>query len=155
LGISGHCTHVKYHGGLKATIADVQHHLPRYRFVLRTDVFEYYAHIDHEILIDALASRIKDQFLMNLVVQYLKHTVDHGGNLQILDEALGNSGLYYVRYMDDVLILAPTRWRLRKAIRVLQGIFTRLKLRTRTDKTSIGRIEKGFDFLGYHLTRAH
>ena len=29
-------------------------------------------------------------------------------------------GLFYVRFMDDVLVLAPTRWRLRK---VLQGDF--------------------------------
>jgi RNA-directed DNA polymerase len=72
--------------------------------------------------------------------------------LQMLDEALGNSGLYYVRYMDDVLILAPTRWRLRKAVRVLQQTFAHLKLRTHPDKTSIGRIEKGFDFLGYHFS---
>jgi hypothetical protein len=72
--------------------------------------------------------------------------------LKILDEALGNSGLYYVRYMDDILVLTPTRWRLRLAIRVLQQAFARLKLSMHPDKTCIGRIEKGFDFLGYHFS---
>ena len=73
--------------------------------------------------------------------------------LKILDEALGNSGLYYVRYMDDILVLTPTRWRLRLAIRVLQQAFARLKLSMHPDKTCMGRIEKGFDFLGYHFSR--
>ena len=67
--------------------------------------------------------------------------------------ALGNSGLYYVRYMDDILILAASRWRLRRAVKQLHAVFATLKLQTHPDKTFIGRIEKGFDFLGYHFSR--
>jgi RNA-directed DNA polymerase len=55
-------------------------------------------------------------------------------------------------YMDDVLILAPTRWKLREAIRVLNQTFSELRLEKHPDKTFIGRIEKGFDFLGYHFS---
>ena len=54
--------------------------------------------------------------------------------------------------MDDVLILAPTRWKLREAIRVLNQTFSELRLEKHPDKTFIGRIEKGFDFLGYHFS---
>ena len=54
--------------------------------------------------------------------------------------------------MDDVLILAPTRWKLREAIRVLNQTFCELRLEKHPDKTFIGRIEKGFDFLGYHFS---
>ncbi len=53
--------------------------------------------------------------------------------------------------MDDILILAPTRWKLKKAIRVLNETFNELKLEKHPDKTSMGRIEKGFDFPGYHF----
>jgi RNA-directed DNA polymerase len=60
-------------------------------------------------------------------------------------------GVKYFRYMDDILILAPTRWKLRKAIRVLNQTFNELKLEQHPDKTLIGRTEKGFDFLGYHF----
>ncbi len=35
--------------------------------------------------------------------------------LKQLDERMERSGLFYVRFMDDILVLAPTRWRLRKA----------------------------------------
>lgn len=73
--------------------------------------------------------------------------------LKALDDALGRSGLYYVRYMDDIVILAPSRWQLRRAVACLQKIFAQLKLSTHPDKTFIGRIDRGFDFLGYHFSR--
>jgi len=53
--------------------------------------------------------------------------------------------------MDDVLILAKTRWKLRKAVAVVNGELDKLKLEKHPDKTFIGRIDKGFDFLGYHI----
>ena len=53
--------------------------------------------------------------------------------------------------MDDILILAPSRWKLKKAIRALNQTFNELKLEKHPDKTLIGRIERGFDFLGYHF----
>jgi hypothetical protein len=57
----------------------------------------------------------------------------------------------YFRYMDDILILAPSRWKLKKAIRVLNQIFNELKLEKQPHKTLIGRTEHGFDFLGYRF----
>ena len=41
---------------------------------------------------------------------------------------------------------------LKKAIRVLNETFNELKLEKHPDKTDIGRIERGFDFLGYHFS---
>jgi hypothetical protein len=74
--------------------------------------------------------------------------------LKELDETLRQQkGLYYVRYMDDILILSQTRWQNRRAIRILNQRFNRLKLQQHPDKTFIGKIEKGFDFLGYHFSR--
>ena len=68
-----------------------------------------------------------------------------------LDKKMKKLDVKYFRYMDDILILATTRWKLKKAIRVLNQTFDELKLEKHPDKTSIGRIEKGFDFLGYHF----
>ncbi len=53
--------------------------------------------------------------------------------------------------MDDILILAPTRWKLKKAIRVLNQTFNELHLEQHPYKTLIGRTERGFDFLCYHF----
>ncbi len=68
-----------------------------------------------------------------------------------LDQKMEKLDAKYFRYMDDILILAPTRWKLKKAIRVLNQTFNELGLEQHPDKTLIGRTERGFDFLGYHF----
>jgi len=68
-----------------------------------------------------------------------------------LDKKMEKLDVKYIRYMDDILILALTRWKLKKAIRVLNQTFNELKLEKHPDKTLIGRIERGFDFLGYFI----
>ena len=54
--------------------------------------------------------------------------------------------------MDDVRILASTRWKLKRAIRVLNETFNELKLEKHPNKTAMGITEKGFDFLGFHFS---
>src|SRR5262249_40938587 len=75
-----------------------------------------------------------------------------GNYLLDLERAFERTGLFYVRFMDDIVVLAPTRWRLRAAVRQVQQTLTTLGLATHPDKTFIGRVERGFDFLGYHIT---
>ena len=36
--------------------------------------------------------------------------------LHELDQRMERSGLFYVRFMDDILVLAPSRWKLRRAV---------------------------------------
>ena len=71
--------------------------------------------------------------------------------LSALDEAMDASGLLYARFMDDWVVLSPTRWKLKQATRKVNQVLCSLKVSQHPDKTFIGRIEKGFDFLGYHL----
>ncbi len=71
--------------------------------------------------------------------------------LKPLDERMERSGLFYVRFMDDILVLAPTRWRLRKAVKAVNQVFAALGMEKHPDKTFIGRTERGFDFLGYYF----
>ena len=54
--------------------------------------------------------------------------------------------------MDDWVVLAPTRWKLRAAVKRANQILAELMVEKHPDKTVMGRIEKGFDFLGYHLS---
>ncbi len=68
------------------------------------------------------------------------------------DERMAKSGLFYVRFMDDILVLSPTRWKLRRAVKAVNETLDALWLEKHPDKTFIGRIEKGFDFLGYHFS---
>ena len=56
--------------------------------------------------------------------------------------------------MDDWVVLAPTRWKLRAAIRTVNQVMAQLRVRQHPDKTIIGRIARGFDFLGYRFSSA-
>ena len=54
--------------------------------------------------------------------------------------------------MDDIVVLAPTRWKLRGAVKAVNQTMGALRLAKHPGKIFIGRIEKGFDFLGYHFS---
>ncbi len=71
--------------------------------------------------------------------------------LKVLDQLFKNRDLFYVRYIADILIMTETRWQNRKAIKQFNVILNRLKLKKHPDKTFIGRVEKGFNFPGYHF----
>ena len=176
LGLSSYCTHIKGHGGLKITVNTIQSALPDYSYVMKTDVKRYYESIDHTILLKQFDKDITDTFIWRLLVQFVKRTVEYGGNfkdvkkgisrgcslspviaayyLKGLDEQMARDNrCFYIRYMDDIIVLAKTRWQLRKAVRVVNQFFNSLKVEQAPDKTFIGRIEKGFDFLGYRFGR--
>ncbi|MCP4023567.1 MAG: hypothetical protein GY729_17105, partial [Desulfobacteraceae bacterium] len=117
--------------------------------------------------------RIKNKIILGYVWQFLNRCVEWGGlyeDIQVgipkgsslslllgsfflidLDEKMAQLDIRYFRYMDDILILAPTRWKLKKAIRVLNQALNSLGLEKHPEKNVIGRIEKGIDFVGYHF----
>ncbi len=64
---------------------------------------------------------------------------------------MGRLGLFYIRFMDDFLVMAPTRWKLRRAVRAVNEVLASLSLEKHPDKTFVGKIERGFDFLRRHF----
>ena len=50
------------------------------------------------------------------------------------------------------MVTAPTRWKLRKAVRIVNQFLEGLKVEKHPDKTFIGKKEKGFTFLSYFIT---
>jgi retron-type reverse transcriptase len=167
------CYHLKGHRGLKGAVRDVMKHLPKYKFFCKTDVHSYYDSIDHYTMLMKLHDYIVDQTIIGYVWQFLNRCVEWGGLSQNikkgiprgsslspllgafylleLDQKMEKLEVKYFRYMDDILILAPTSWKLKKAIRVLNQTFNELRLEQHPDKTMIGRTKRGFDFLGYHF----
>ena len=59
----------------------------------------------------------------------------------------------YARFVEDWVILAPTRWSLRGAVRTVYETLRELRVEQHLDKTFIGRIERGFTFLGCWITK--
>jgi hypothetical protein len=175
LPLSSRCTHLKGHGGLKQSIVAVQQHLDDYQYACKTDVKGYYESIDQYLLMDMINDHIQDPDFRHYLYQVIRRCVGFGGEyrdieggisrgcplspilgalyLQALDEQFAEQDVFYIRYMDDILILTRTRWHNRRAVRQLNQYLGSLKLEKHPDKTFIGRIEKGFDFLGYHFSR--
>jgi retron-type reverse transcriptase len=173
---SPHCHHLQGRGGAKAAVRFVHEHLAANTLVFRTDVKSYYASIDHDILLAMLERHVPDGRVLDLLRQYVRRTIYDGGlyedvergialgcpvsplmgalYLKVLDERVEATGLAYARFMDDWVILAPTRWKLREVIRLVNQTLAELHVEQHPDKTFIGRIRRGFDFLGYAFTPA-
>jgi hypothetical protein len=75
--------------------------------------------------------------------------------LKPLTHAMGKTGLsislFYARFMDDWVVLSYSRWKLRKAITKANMVLSKLKVEKHSDKTFTGKVDRGFDFLGYHF----
>ncbi|NEP00900.1 MAG: reverse transcriptase [Symploca sp. SIO2E9] len=179
--LSQRCFHLAENGGLKGAVREVAAHLRNHNFVFRTDVKAYYASINHDILFRLLSEYVHDEMVLDLLWQYLKRcvadnclytSIQQGISLgcplsplmgalflKPLDDRMapllgvveGELGCFYVRYMDDWVVLAPTRWKLRAAIKAVNEVMEELLVEKHPDKTFIGRISRGFDFLGYRF----
>ncbi|MCP4212234.1 MAG: hypothetical protein GY764_12250, partial [Halieaceae bacterium] len=169
---SPHCRHVKGRGGVKGAVRELVRRAGAFRFVARFDIASYYNSMRHETLMGLLDEAGVDETLHRLVRQYLDPPdLNHTGRGMVaggaispllgalyllpLDAAMHRhvvSGkIHYVRYMDDIVILAKTRWHLRAAIRGLIEVIESLGLCLHQEKRFVGRIDKGFDFLGYQI----
>ena len=171
--LSPRCFHLAGHGGLKGAVRAVDAARRDQMFVFRTDVHGYYASLDHGILYRQVREHVTDRRVLKLVWSYLRRMVCDGGEyvsvhrgislgcplspllgalyLKPLDDLMERLDLPYVRYMDDWVILAKTRWALRRVVQQVNTILDNLKLEKHPDKTFIGRIDRGFDYLGYRF----
>lgn len=174
LPVSPLCEHIAGNGGGKRSVMKTHKRLcsRKYPFICRTDIRGYYAKINKEKLYSQLLAFVDNPVLCHLLYQFIHYSVEEGGEFHTpergiprgsaLSPLLGafhllatdntfarNPRIRYARYMDDFLIFAPTRWLLRKAVRLLNQHFAMLGFVQHPDKTFIGRVEKGFDWMGF------
>lgn len=159
----------------KKTTATPDADLRHYPWVCRTDIRGYYRNIRKETLLNQVSHHVDSPVLLDLVRQYVHYTVEDGGTFHTpekgisrgcpLSPLMGALHLYemdehfakqkhihYARYMDDVIILAKSRWQLRRHTKRLKQWFSEYGFEAHPDKTQIGRTEKGFDWMGAWLT---
>ncbi len=171
--LSKRCFNIKGNGGLKAAVRETQQALHQHHHVYRSDILSYYASIKHEILLSQLQALIPDERVVSLIASSLNRVETYGGEyyditcgiskgsplspllgaiaLKPLDDTMETLDVFYARYVDDWCILATSKFKLRRAIKKMHRVLEQLQMKTHPDKTSIGRREKGFSFLGYHF----
>jgi hypothetical protein len=169
------CSHSKGHGGAFGSVRQAADWLRRGNtaFVFRTDIRGFYENISKHSLVSLAHQYIHSPALRTLYLEYAHYSVESGGVIRtpakgicrgcalspmtaatLLLEADAHfaaccsAEFFYSRFMDDFLFLSSRRWPLRRAISWLHARFERDGFCPHPDKTIIGRIAQGFDWLG-------
>jgi len=145
-------------------------------WALKCDVKKFFDNIDHEILLDFLCKRIKDNsilWLLNEIVDsfHSESGINKGiplGNLtsQIfaniymneLDQFIKHklTVKHYLRYADDFILLSDKRIILQSwLVKISEFLKSNLKLELHPNKITFSRLEWGIDFLGYIVLPHH
>lgn len=143
-------------------------------YAIKADIHHYFQSINHETLKAEIRNLIKDGAALTLIERIIDHngTMPDGigipvGNLtsqlfantylNILDQYIKHTlgAKYYVRYMDDFIILSPDKHQLREWLAEIEKFLReRLKLEL-NPKTAILSVKNGIDFVGYKHRATH
>jgi len=142
----------------------------KYRFIVKTDIDNFFESIDHDILLEILNFHIADKRIIrfiSLFVQtggfknfnYSDHDAGvHQGDilspllsniyLDTMDMYLEKYSVAFVRYADDFVMLFKSEEEAKKRLEKLKQYLNSLKLKLEESKTSVVHVSDGFTFLG-------
>jgi RNA-directed DNA polymerase len=152
-------------------LAEVERHLEAgCRFFLRTDIESFFDRIDQERLLAALAPHVPDERVLRMVGRIIRARVLEGATehlategvpqgaglspllsnvyLRPVDAALLAAGYPFVRYADDMLVVAHSAEETADALDLLARETDALGLKLGPRKTERGHVGEGFTFLG-------
>lgn len=136
-------------------------------YILKTDVAHYFNSIDKRILINILKRKIKDDKLIWLINEILyaqkrdkgieigNYTSQIFANIYLneVDQYIKKElkVKYYVRYLDDSILIVQTKEEAKKLLKLIQK-FLKEKLELElNDKTQIFKGKQGVNFCGYKI----
>ncbi len=155
--------------GVHAARARAQHYLKSFYWYGKSDIHQYFASIDHEILLRLLERKIKDQALLTLIQYMLANGGEGGkglpvGNLtsqffanvylnpldHFVKEELRLKG--YVRYMDDFVWWGHKRTEVKRYLNAISSFLEdKLMLSLKDKATLINHRRHGLPFLGARI----
>ncbi|MBF8249644.1 MAG: RNA-directed polymerase [Candidatus Levybacteria bacterium] len=139
-------------------------------WALKCDIKQFFASVDHKVLLSLLKKKIKDEDIIWLLKQIIySFNSDKGegkgmplGNLtsQVfaniylneLDQFMKHKlkAKYYIRYADDFMFLSKNKESLQENIdKLRQFLNNKLQLELHPNKIILRKLEWGIDFLGY------
>jgi hypothetical protein len=137
-------------------------------YVLKADIRQYFPSVDQAVLRVLLRRKIGDEHLLRLLDGLIASGDEGGGKgmpignltsqlfanlyLDPLDHFVKETlrRRFYLRYMDDFVILGDERAELWAALREVERfLHERLHLSLRPERTSVRPVAAGVDFLGY------
>ncbi len=146
-----------------------------YRYAARGDIEDFFPSIEHERLLASLERRLPRgdlrirRLLVNIIAAPFFRTGEEQPRekglaqgsplspllanvyLDTFDRDLAGAGVEFVRYADDFVLLAHTKEAAQLALEHAESALGALGLRLSADKTHIGAVAEGFDFLGEHF----
>lgn len=144
-------------------------------YALKADVKHYFENIKHKILIDIIGKKIRDSKCMRLITIILKNhqttilgkgmplgnlTSQFFANVYLneLDQYIKRKLRikYYIRYVDDIIILENDKIRLENYKRLInQFLKYNLDIELHPEKTGVRQINRGIKFLGMRIYPNH
>lgn len=143
-------------------------------WVGKLDIDGFFDHIQHERLRKKLAAVIREEDVLELIMQQLQAcSLNKDGELvekrvgiyqgssisPILsniymtefDRVMEKEAVFYVRYSDDILVLGESCERIQSMMAKMNVMLEELGLEAKESKTCIRQLKDGVDFLGYHF----
>lgn len=174
--LSTRCFHTW--GGAKMMLRELHAWVKPEDFVYKTDIYSYYASLNHTILRKQLKIIDWPPRFMQVVMSYCERTIlrrgpslhcapgiPKGGSLSPILGALYLTPLdyamerwikrgdcFYARFQDDIILASRKRHVLKRMRKEMHQILDELRLTLRPEKIFVGRNQNGFDLLGYHIT---
>lgn len=141
-------------------------------YYLKCDIKGYFDSVDHSTLVQEVGRKVSDEKVLWLVEKLLENYSSNRGEnkgmpigtlysqlfanvyLDRFDHFVKQSlkSSYYVRYMDDFILLSGSKNRLHNLKYAMQGYLEdELELDLPDSKTTLEPVEKGATFLGYRV----
>jgi retron-type reverse transcriptase len=138
-------------------------------YVLKADFKRYFNSVNHEVLVSILKKKINDEDLISLIKIVLNNfEISKGIGMPLgnyTSQFFANVYLneldyyvkhilrvkYYIRYVDDFVILHKNKKRLKYFLEHINNFLPCLKIKLHPEKTEIHALRNGINFLGYRI----
>lgn len=131
-------------------------------YVLLFDLHNYFNSINHEVLLEKVKPKIKDEELFNIYKYFIDcfkgDGLGLGSQISQISASIYLNGLdhyikeklhikYYGRYMDDGYLICNSKYELKHCLECIKEIVKDLKIELNEHKTQIKKLQDGFRFL--------